>query len=215
MSAARTVRAAAGGFSLVEVMVAVVVICVGLLGIAKLQSLAMSNTSVARNRSLAAMQAASFASAMHSNREYWASFAGGLTATVSGVAGAYAVASSDGALQADTAADFPLVLPPNMGPCVVTVIQVAAACTAEQLAAFDLARWWELSLAPMLPGPAQATISCPPPPLGNPAPPACTIVIQWTEKTVSLNSQEAANETGAAYGSSLFEQPIYTLYVEP
>lgn len=208
-------RTAASGFSLVEVMVAVVVICVGLLGIAKLQSLAMSNTSVARNRSLAAMQAASFASAMHSNREYWASFAGGLTATVSGPAGAYVAASSDGALQADTTADFLLVIPPAMGPCVVTAAQVAAACTAEQLAAFDLARWWELSLAPMLPAPAQATISCPPPPLGNPAPPSCTIVIQWTEKTVSLNSQEAANETGAAYGSSLFEQPIYTLYVEP
>jgi type IV pilus assembly protein PilV len=214
MSAPRTVRAAAGGFSLVEVMVAVVVICVGLLGIAKLQSLAMSNTSVARNRSLAAMQAASFASAMHSNREYWASFAGGLTATVSGVAGAYVVASSDGNLQADALADFPLITP-TTGPCIVTAAGVIPACTAVQLAAFDLARWWELSLAPMLPGPAQATISCPPPPLGNPAPPACTIVIQWTEKTVSLNSQEAANETGAAYGSSLFEQPIYTLYVEP
>ena len=203
-------RAAAGGFSLVEIMVAVVVICVGLLGIAKLQSLSMSNTSVARNRSLAAMQAASFASAMHSNREYWASFAGGLTATVSGVQGAYVVVSSDGALQADTIADFG-----NLNTCIVTVVGVAPACTAVQLAAFDLARWWANSLAPMLPAPAQATVSCPPPPLGNPAPPACTIVIQWTEKTVSLNSQEAATETGAAFGSSLFEQPIYTLYVEP
>jgi type IV pilus assembly protein PilV len=213
MSAPRTVRAAAGGFSLVEIMVAVVVICVGLLGIAKLQSLSMSNTSVARNRSLAAMQAASFASAMHSNREYWASFAGGLTVTVSGAAGGYVVVSSDGALQADTIADFPLVTPLT-GPCIAPV-GVAPACTAVQLAAFDLARWWELSLAPMLPGPAQAIVSCPPPPLGNPAPPACTVVIQWTEKTVALNSQEAATETGVAYGSSLFEQPIYTLYVQP
>jgi type IV pilus assembly protein PilV len=214
MNAAHRVHPGTSGFSLVEVMVAVVIICVGLLGIAKMQSLAMSNTSVARNRSLAAMQAASFASAMHSNRDYWASFAGGLTVTVSGVAGAYVVASTDGNLQADTIADFP-VISPTTGPCIVTAAGVAPACTAVQLAAFDLARWWELALAPMLPAPASATIACPPPPLGNPAPPACTIQITWTEKTVAMNKQEAAQETGVAGGSSGFEQPIYTLYVEP
>lgn len=210
MSAVRRMRAAAGGFSLVEVMVAVIVICVGLLGIAKLQSLAMSNTSVARNRSLAAMQAASFASAMHSNREYWASFAGGLTVTISGTPGAYVVASTDGALQADTLADLG-----NPNACIVVAAGVIPACTSVQLAAFDLARWWVNSLAPMLPGPASATVSCPPPPLGNPAPPACTVQITWTEKTVAVNQQQAAQETGVAGGSSLFEQPVYTLYVEP
>ena len=56
------------GFSLVEVMVAVVVICVGLLGIAKMQAMALSNTTMSRQRSLAAIEAASIASAMHSNR---------------------------------------------------------------------------------------------------------------------------------------------------
>jgi type IV pilus assembly protein PilV len=210
MNAAHRTHADANGFSLVEVMVAVVVICVGLLGIAKMQSLAMSNTSVARNRSLAAMQAASFASAMHSNRDYWASFAGGLTATISGTPGAYVVASSDGTLQADGTADLA-----NLNACIVTVVGVNPACTPVQLAAFDLARWWVNSLAPMLPAPASATIACPPPPLGNPAPPACTIQITWTEKTVAMNKQEAAQETGVAGGSSGFEQPIYTLYVEP
>ena len=212
MKAAQCVRADARGFSLVEVMVAVVVICVGLLGVAKMESLAMSNTSVARNRSLAAMQAASFASAMHSNRDYWASFAGGLTVTVSGTPGAYVVASTDGVLQADALAD---VATNPINACIVTVAGVAPACTAVQLAGFDLARWWVNSLAPMLPGPASATISCPPPPLGNPAPPACTIQITWTEKTVAMNKQEAANEVGVVGGSSAFEQPIYTLYVEP
>ena len=43
------------GFSLIEVMVAIVVISAGLLGIAKLQALALSNTSTARLRSLAAL----------------------------------------------------------------------------------------------------------------------------------------------------------------
>jgi type IV pilus assembly protein PilV len=204
-------RGRARGFSLVEVMVAVIVICVGLLGIAKLQALSMSNTSVARNRSLAAQEAASFASAMHSNREYWASFAGNFSVTVSGsTPGPYAVVSTDGNLQAQTIADFG-----NLNACIAAGPGVAPLCTNLQLAAFDLARWWINSLAPVLPGPASATIACPPHPFGNSAPVSCTVQITWTEKTVSLNAQEAANENGAAGGSNAFEQPIYTLYVEP
>ena len=53
------------GFSLVEVMVAVIVICVGLLGIAKMQALALSNTTTSRLRALAAIEAAGLASAMN------------------------------------------------------------------------------------------------------------------------------------------------------
>ena len=60
------------GFSLIEVMVAVVVICIGLLGIAKMQAMALSNTNMSRQRSLAAIEAASIAASMHSNRQYWA-----------------------------------------------------------------------------------------------------------------------------------------------
>jgi len=68
-------NAGARGFSLIEVMVAVIVICVGMLGIAKMQALSLSNTTTARLRSLAAIEAASLASAMHSNRQYWANTA--------------------------------------------------------------------------------------------------------------------------------------------
>ena len=78
MKRAPTQLLRAPGFSLVEVMVAVVVICVGLLGIAKMQAMAVSNTNMSRQRSLAAIEAASIASAMHSNREYWAESAPGL-----------------------------------------------------------------------------------------------------------------------------------------
>jgi type IV pilus assembly protein PilV len=65
----------AAGFSMVEVLVALVVFSVGLLGIAKMQALGMSSTAVAGKRALAATQADSLAAAMHENRAYWASAA--------------------------------------------------------------------------------------------------------------------------------------------
>lgn len=61
------------GFSLIEVMVALVIVAVGLLGLAKMESLALSSTSVASGRSMAAIQASSMAAAMHANRAFWGS----------------------------------------------------------------------------------------------------------------------------------------------
>ena len=43
------------GFSLLEVMVALVIISIGLLGVAKMQALAYASTSTASSRSLAAI----------------------------------------------------------------------------------------------------------------------------------------------------------------
>ena len=59
------------GFSLVEVMVALIVMSVGLLGIAKMQALALTSTTSARMRSLVALEAASLASTMRADRAYW------------------------------------------------------------------------------------------------------------------------------------------------
>ena len=61
------------GFSLIEVLVAVVVIAIGLLGNASIQALSLNNTSIARIRSLAALEADGLASVMHANTVYWQS----------------------------------------------------------------------------------------------------------------------------------------------
>ena len=66
------------GFSLVEVMVALVVVAVGLLGLAKMESLALASTT----RSIAAIQASSMAAAMHANRAYWGTAVAPATTTV-------------------------------------------------------------------------------------------------------------------------------------
>lgn len=206
----RKSRTRVRGFSLVEVMVAVVVICVGLLGIAKMQALALSNTTTSRLRALAAVEAAGLASAMHSNREYWASAAPPASTDFS-ITTAGQVTSTDAALQAaaNTVLPVGLNIPDTIQSCVGTANGVAkcGGGNVVNLAAFDLARW-AASLNALLPNP-QSKITCQVG-AGGTAPPSCTILIQWSEKAVGMTQQEAQN---LAQGQ--FELPSYILYVEP
>ena len=198
------------GFSLVEVMVAVIVICVGLLGIAKMQALALSNTTTSRLRALAAIEAAGLASAMHSNRQYWAGPTPPGLITVSAATNP-PITSSDAALQA--AANTDLAQGPVTDnitlPCVGTANGVSTCSNPVNLAAFDLARWTS-SLSSLLPNP-QSTITCSFP--GN-APPSCTIQIRWFERAAAMTQQEAQQEANNPLAAQI-EQPTYLLYVEP
>jgi type IV pilus assembly protein PilV len=200
------------GFSLVEVMVAVVVICVGLLGIAKMQALALSNTTTSRLRALAAIEAAGLAAAMHSNREYWASGAPPAS-TDFNTTTAGQFASTDAALTAAANGALPIGLntPDTIQTCVgaANPVAVCGGGNVVNLAAFDLARW-AASLNALLPNP-QSTIQCVVP-VG--APPSCTILIKWSERAVSMNQQEATQE-GNNPGAAQIELPSYLLYVEP
>lgn len=178
---------AARGFSLIEVLVALIVVSVGLLGIAKMQAIAFSSTGVASKRSLAAIEAASLASSMHANRAYWAvSGVAPLTTTVTGIA----VASTDAAL----------VNPP--ANC------TAAPCIPSQLAAYDVNSWAQ-ALQGLLGNSDQATIAC-----LNQTPVTCTVTIQWSENQVALNAQEAAASNAAATPAAL-QLPSFELYIEP
>ncbi len=179
---------------------AVLVICVGMLGIAKLQALSLSNANTSRLRSLAAIEAASLAAAMHSNRQYWAATAP-TNVTIPPPPGA--IASSDAALAATANAD--LGAPPPT-QCFGGA-GGAAQCAALNLAAFDLARW-TVSVNALLPNPT-TTIACPPV-AGVAAPTSCTIQIAWTERAVAVNAQEAN-----AAANAQFQTPTYLLYVEP
>lgn len=187
------------GFTLVEVMVAVIVICIGLLGIAKMQALSLNNMSTSRQRSLAAIEAASLAAAMHSNRGYWASTP---PATITLAVGGNVTSSDGNVLAAQTMTD---IAAPNA--CVGTS-GGGAKCVPLNLAAYDLAIWVN-DLDTLLPN-ATATISCPA--VIN-APISCTIQIAWTEQAVSMTAQEAAQQAAGNVGQ--FESPGYELYVEP
>lgn len=126
-------RPPAAGFSLIEVLVALIVLSVGLLGIAKMEALALSSTSVAARRSLAAIEAASLADSMHVNGAYWGT-ASGVNITVSG----------DQVTQG---------LPVSPAPsCEDTP------CAAPNLASYDLQKWAD-SLSSLLPDDL-ATVAC-------------------------------------------------------
>ena len=159
----RSARAMAG-FSLIEVMVALIIISIGLLGIAKLQAVALSSTGTAGKRSLAAVEAASIASAMHADRAYWSLASSAVPTVITGTT----IASSPDPL---------LVSGVNCA--------VGAACTPVQMAAYDLTQW-AISAQTIFPS-YQASILCLPPAASLPN--SCTITMTWTENTVAANKQ--------------------------
>lgn len=181
------------GFSLIEVLVALVIIAVGMLGLAKLQALAYASTGTASLRSLAALEASSLAASMRADRLYWSVPPAALLVTVAG----NAITSSDAALTGTTSC----LHSANGTPC-----------TAAQVAAYDLQQWVTTLNTGMLPNPT-ATISCPTPAAG---PVGCSIQIIWAERTVAVNAQAASvNASAASAGTSAMAAPTYTLYLEP
>jgi type IV pilus assembly protein PilV len=153
-------RPRAAGFSLIEVLVALTVTGIGLLGLAKMESLAMSSTGVARSRGIAAIQAASLAASMHSTPGYWAA----------GFAPATTLISSA------PANNFSVWI-----PCTTPG---AASCSPQAVALEDL-REWGIAVGNVLPG-YLTTITC----STTGFPVTCTIQIQWTENVVAGNSAQ-------------------------
>jgi len=195
----RTVRSnSLSGFSLVEVMVALLVISVGMLGIAKMQALALSSTGSAKTRSLAALQAASLGATMQADRAYWSNeTAAQLVITI----------PATGAFTAP--ADPTLAAPTNL--CQAT----ASPCTPAQLAAQDLNDWMG-ALRTALPT-ATAVITCVPGATSNSA--ACNIVITWTDTVVALNTATNTAASASANNTALqnfaLNTSTYTLFVQP
>jgi type IV pilus assembly protein PilV len=165
------------------------VLSVGLLGIARMESLALSNTSVANQRGLAAIEAASLAASMHVNRGYWTSN-DPVTAKITMTGTNFSFTG------------VPLLAGAGSPDCTSAG---APPCTPTNLAAYDLHQW-AAALKAILPSDI-ATITC-----GTVTPISCTIQIQWSENVVAMNAQEALQQSTK---TAALQLPTYTLYVQP
>ena len=148
------------GFSLIEVLVSLLVIATGLLGNAGMQMLSINNTSIARNRSLAAIEADALASMMHANTSYWQPSTPILTAC-----------SVNGTTLGDT------TLNSQATDC------VSGVCTATQMAGYDLKYWGPL-VASLLPA-GVGNVSCTA--FSATTPVSCVITVSWSESHLMLN----------------------------
>lgn len=122
------------GFTLLEVLVALVVISIGLLGIAAMQASAIASTHSSQVESLVSIEARSLADAMQANPGYWAAGLFPASFTVSNAT------VSDAGL-AGQSTDCSTV-----------------GCTPPQLAGYDVQQWAK-QLNTQVPG-STATISC-------------------------------------------------------
>lgn len=165
-----------------------IVIAIGLLGIAKMQGLAFSSMGVASMRSLAALEASSLAASMHANRVYWAQ--GGIAPPPAGIVVTGLVISEPTLAAPVDCTTASGVNPPQ--------------CLPLTLAAYDLQRW-AAALNALLPSPV-ATILCS---QNITVPVDCTIQISWGENAVAINRQ------GTATAGAAFNVPTYILNVEP
>jgi type IV pilus assembly protein PilV len=162
------------GFTLLEVMVSLLIISVGLLGIAKLQALSYASSGSANLRSLVAMQTSGLAASMHADRGYWAGLAPA-TQTITGAT------VNDGTL----------------GPLTATCTSAAngAPCSPTALAGADLHAWATALNNMLLNSSPVTTIACP---TGN-IPITCTIKVTWSERAVGINDQGVQGTTATNF----------------
>jgi len=180
------VRSRARGFTLLEVMVALVITAVGLLGIAKIQALAYASTGSAGLRSLVALQASSLAASMHANRSYWAAGAAPVPVIITGTS------INDATLNGAAA---------GAGYCVFGTGPTP--CTPDLMAAFDLHTYAAQLNGALGNSNPVTTITCP-----VAIPVNCTIQVTWNEKAVSINQQSAAGTGQATFA------PTFALQTE-
>jgi type IV pilus assembly protein PilV len=176
-----------------EVLVALVIIGVGMLGIAKIQALSYASTGTAAQRSIAAILASSMSAAMRANRAYWSVQAATVPQLVTITNGAFTPGPTDAALTS-------------------TASCLNATCVPQALAAYDLHQW-ATAISGALPS-SVATITCQPPTATN-YPVGCIVTVNWSERNIGLNAQSQGTTVGTTNNACGAIGPCYTLYVEP
>jgi len=170
------------GFTMIELLVTILIVTVGLLGLAKMQAAAVSNTAVARTRALMTYQAESLAGMIRANRKFWVT--SGNYATWP----AFAIDGSGAATQTGMT-----VVTPNF------CTGAAATCDEKQMAYDDVVNTWKPQFLLNFPG-AQAAIACVPASgttcTANPTTPnSYDITLTWNQKMVAVNKTTVGSQT--------------------
>ena len=189
------------GVSLLEVLISIVVIAVGILGLAKMQALSIANTQLSASRGLVALQASSLAATMHANPNFW-QVASPATPPCYGV-GACSISATT------TSTSLPSSFPTVSSTC-SGYPSSASTCSSGQMATLDLTTWmgvmgqqvptYTLNINCGQPGQAGIAVG----------PSACSITITWLEKAQGMNQTTAALADATPYNKQ-----TYVLYVQP
>lgn len=191
------IKARIQGVTLIEVLIALVVASIGLLGVAKMQALSLASTRGSSTRSLISIEAASLASAMHANEKYWKAVSSGFYANVninsSNSFSVGAISSSDSTLAYSTDC--------TSASC--------ASTTNFAMAGYDLYTWG--ANINNIVGGATGSVNC----SGSPA--TCTITVTWNENRVGLNLgvNNSSSVTVNSTTNGGQEQQTFQLLVQP
>ncbi len=177
------------GFTLAEVMAAVLVISIGVLGLAKMDAVSVSESGTSSTRALVANAASSLAGAMKANEMYW---------QTTSVPTSITIASSSGGLA--------VTLPSTLTSGQIPSARCAnAVCTPVQMAALDLNNF-AASLKALVPT-ASSTITCSPA-SGTTQPATCQISVSWTEHQVALNQSVHSAIQNSTTSTETFTQVV-------
>ena len=178
-------RAAQRGFSILEVLIALLVLMFGVLGMIGMQTMAINNTEIGRYTSRAAIEAASIGAAMKADASYWNAPPG--TVTVQAGTGQWGQVTVTGGPALSSAWCNSVTAPPV---CSGSGCQQAVAnnnCNSQQTAYYDLAVWGA-DIATALPS-GTLTIACATSSGSLCASPALYLVtISWVEKNIALHN---------------------------
>lgn len=178
-----------GGFTLIEVLIALVIAAVGLLGLAKMQALAVSSSKESGSRGLMALQVSSLAATLYSNHAYWATATQARKLTM--LEDNVTPVNGGGTWGRYSAAD---------------ATACSTKCTAETLAGVDL-RNWARDMSRQFPT-YNAELTCTA--ITATTPVNCKILVQWEEKQVAVNAPaSAAPSLGVA------PKPTFSVDIQP
>lgn len=160
------------GFSLIEAMVALLVIAVGLLGIAGMQAWSLSETHNARLQSIASIEASNMATYISTNASFWTTQALGHTASVT--AGSPPTITATGLASGSSCLNI--------------------TCTDAQIANANLKEWGSSSELGLLPQ-GRGTITCGTQGTST----TCTIVVGWTSQQLANTTTAQGLASSATY----------------